>query len=257
MQLSICVFLTPSSNKRVPCFLSISMALAEHQQQWEDYVSERIVVGAVKAIKCRTARDDETDRLERFKRRRLTYKTCTSVPSPDGLMASLGTKISTWQTWYSWCFCLRCKSVFPNPLASEHFGDKQTSPAVESCASCTGPYVVPTHDEVPLLLRHLNIEEVLALRPFTLHQGPYLRPHAQGLRSHAALTVLKWKEITVESDIQKLAAARRPRAQAAYTFLRTTCPEYDEFMKQHAQILEDDAAGKALSMSSLINSKVK
>ena len=114
LQLSICVFMTPSSNKRVLCFF-ISMALAEHQQQWEDYVSERIVVGAVKASKCRTARDDETDRLERFKRRRLTYKTCTSVPSPDGLMASFEPKYLHGRHGTVGAFAFDAKAFFQIP----------------------------------------------------------------------------------------------------------------------------------------------
>ena len=50
----------------------------------------------------------------------------------------------------------------------------------EQCASCTGPDVVPTWHDIPLLLKHLSFHEIIALRPITKNQGQYCKPHRAG-----------------------------------------------------------------------------
>ena len=78
--------------------------------------------------------------------------------------------------------CDACKVLLPQMLSS---WQSEAQNCVSHCKICETPYRVPKVCDVLLVLRDLSLQSCLALRPFVLHQGEYLRPHRQGCRRAA------------------------------------------------------------------------
>ena len=124
-----------------------------------------------------------------------------------------------WAVNKSWSYCLKCKLLQPEKLLPSFPTSKVKT--FKACPCTSQRYHIPQAVEIPLCLRGLNTSEILALRPFTLHNGNY-KVHKHGYRQKDGFTRVSWSEVSVLEKISKLDSPSQVKCMLAYRNLTTS-----------------------------------
>lgn len=122
-----------------------------------------------------------------------------------------------WATHCAWTKCQICQSLEACKLYPK-FRKRPVMKTVKDCGCSKQRYVVPTYEEIPIVLRNLSEKEIWALRPLDIHLGEYAVRHF-GYRQKGGMFRLSWSEVSVEDKIAALPRDSRVRCQAALDFL--------------------------------------
>lgn len=124
-----------------------------------------------------------------------------------------------WAKNKSWSFCPACKLLHRETLLPSFETSKLTT--VESCQCSKTRYHVPQQLEIPISLRGLTMEEILALRPFQLHTGNY-KVLKHGYRQKDGFCRVTWCKEPVLHKISKLQHTSYLKCMLAYRYLTTS-----------------------------------
>lgn len=147
--------------------------------------------------------DRETVRAASGKRQKVLHHVMPS-DDPENIAELHGRIIQRWLADTSWVFCESCLSVSQQEFGNSNWCDTAPGIVASSCAHCLSPYVVPDVRSIPLPLRNLHFDDILILRPLTVHLGEYNPGHAQGYRRHTAAIRFSWKSTPVIDAIAEL-----------------------------------------------------
>ena len=216
---------------------------------WQDVCTERLLSGTVPAAKRERNEAALAAFLQRRSAKRRRLEAETEDHDVDCLMRAFGHDLRHWVTEKSWSVCRSCHSLVLEMLQTRALGSREHERVVDTCATCRGCYRAPTWVEIPVLLRHLTRGDVEVLRPISVHQGSYLKPHSAGYRRHAELTKLRWKCTSVATNISLIANPEdQARCQNAYMYLQSRGDSsYKKWCAEHTAQLSQGHGGKALS----------
>ena len=108
---------------------------------------------------------------------------------------------------------------------------------LQKCHSCPvkgGGYIIPRLNEIPMCLRGLTKNEVLALRPFTLKTGNY-KVHQHGYRQHDGFCRVCWSNETVLEKIAKLEPQSNFKCLLAYRYPTSPISRYNHYIELRVQ----------------------
>ena len=108
---------------------------------------------------------------------------------------------------------------------------------IKTCVSTRDRYHIPQACKILHCLRNLCKSEILALRPFVLHNGNY-KVHQHGYRQKDGFTRVLWSQESVLEKISKLDPSSNIKCVLAYRYL-TTSPKsrYSHFIQLREQQL--------------------
>ena len=136
---------------------------------------------------------------------------------PSACVSPAATALEAWCKHASWGLCSQCGSVQPQHL-KESASRTLPRAVINKCKNCSKAAAsrtwVPCPEEVPVPLRALSHEVVLALRPLDVDSGPEWKADF-GYYFHGAMLRLSWSENDVEDKLSHLDPEQRRTAQEA------------------------------------------
>ena len=116
---------------------------------------------------------------------------------------------------------------------------------MQSCPCSRDRYHIPQALEIPICLHVLIEDEILALRPFTLHTGSY-KFYQHGHRQKDGFCLVSWSKQSVLKKISRLQSGNYLKWMLANTYLITsvkTCYSHFIYLRE-----EHTKSGKQLSL---------
>ena len=169
----------------------------------------------------------------------------------------MGICLRQWAIKDAWAVCMRCDAAVCKAFSLHDLGNTELRNLVETCKYCNTGYMVPSPDDIPVVLVNLRPEQLEALRPITLHQGDYTQCR-HGLRRHGKPSMLKWSETSVTARIDNLDPYLQDRARDAYEFLMGSDKSaYPVFVRRHVAALADGLAGRSLGRLALLERHIE
>lgn len=110
--------------------------------------------------------------------------------------------LSSWCRTLSWSNCTKCSSLIPEKLLPS-FPKNTKCQRTPDCVCKKSEYIVPDKESIPIELRDLKLQHIIALRPFTIDTGKY-EVMKHGYRRKTAIFRLTCSIISVEDKIQSL-----------------------------------------------------
>ncbi|CAE7258069.1 PIF1 [Symbiodinium sp. CCMP2592] len=161
---------------------------------------------------------------------------------PAARVSATATSLETWCKQHSWKVCSCCGSVQPRHLKEADLSEKAPT-ALARCKNCSKPEAarlwVPSSDEVPIPLRGLSREVLLALRPLDIDCGPEWKAD-YGYFFHSTMIRLSWSESDVLDKIRALDNTSRKKAQKAFKWLLASDDSYySAFLVRHRRFLRE------------------
>ena len=125
-----------------------------------------------------------------------------------------------WSVNKSWTYCVHCKLL--HRVNMQPSFARNSIPALKSSCQCTEErYTIPRFNEIPLCLRQLTRQDIIALRPVDLHTGTYQRQQ-HGYRVKDGFCRVSWSKQSVLEKIGELDDTSRIRCLLAYRYLTTS-----------------------------------
>lgn len=131
-----------------------------------------------------------------------------------------GNCLRLWAIHKSWTFCSKCNLLHTVNLVPS-FRRLSRPTNISTCPCTKDRYIIPQFLQIPLCLRQLTKEDVIALRPFDLHSGNYQRMQ-HGYRVKDGFSRVSWSKKSVMEKICELNDSSRIRCLLAYRYLTTT-----------------------------------
>ena len=115
--------------------------------------------------------DYAQDKLHFVNKHNITIP-ATTVPTAENKEVS---DLTFWMKYNSWTYCPRCASLSPKKLLPS-YRRRSTNKPLANCP-CEHPerYMIPSVDDIPVELRGLSRQRILALRPLIVFAGGYNR----------------------------------------------------------------------------------
>ena len=188
-------------------------------------------------------RTNETERTDRQTAKMVQFFTTHSLQQRTGPSAYTFTDIARdltfWARFQSWTYCETCKLLNKQTLLPSYSNRKQTN---TNCICTKNRYVVPRHHDIHASICDLTREEILALRPLTLHTGNHVVLQ-HGYRQKDGFCRASWSQLSVQEKIALLpTGASRLRCQLAHRFLMTSQhSRYSHFVNLRETQMTDGA----------------
>lgn len=128
------------------------------------------------------------------------------------------TNLQFWIKHMSWTYCSTCKLLKTEKLLP-NYGKRKVLQLFKQCSCQTDIYVNPKIPLIPNVLQGLSSSEIITLRPFTIHLGPYV-VKANGYRQKTDMFRLMWSKQAVHDKIECLSdIVSKEKCLNAYSYL--------------------------------------
>ena len=119
--------------------------------------------------------------------------------------SNISANLKFWIQHMSWTFCNKCKQLKTETLLPNYF-KRLTLKFHRKCTCPKGIYFNPTSDDIPDIFKTISNEEIIALRPFSIHVGDYVVKE-NGYRQKTNMFRLTWYKQSVLEQIGTLHSA--------------------------------------------------
>ncbi len=106
--------------------------------------------------------------------------------------SNISANLKFWIQHMSWTFCNKCKQLKTETLLPNYF-KRLTLKFHRKCTCPKGIYFNPTSDDIPDIFKTISNEEIIALRPFSIHVGDYVVKE-NGYREKTNMFRLTWSK---------------------------------------------------------------
>ena len=131
--------------------------------------------------------------------------------------AVIAENLKFWLEHMSWSYCNIWKLLTTECLLPNYF-KRPPLKFRNNCTCVKNVYINPTPNKIRDVLKGLRYNDVIALRPFTVHLGDYVMK-ANGYRQKTNLYRLTWSTHTIPQKLDNLPDERsRQRCSIAYNF---------------------------------------
>lgn len=177
---------------------------------------------------------------ESYKNFELKHSSRSSSPSAESFKGEQERNdVSFWMIHSSWTTCEKCQSLQPCKLFPRLTKRPLVKP-VKDCGYSSNRYIIPNLEDIPLVLRQLTFEQIVALRPLDVHTGDY-EMHKHGYRKKGGMFRPSWSEKSVDEKIAALPNVSRVKCQAALDFLMaSTESTYADLIEKRQLSLAND-----------------